>query len=50
MQPIQELRNIINDAPEDEFIDFLLFCVDGLNRDEPVQAIWSDWLVLVEKK
>lgn len=50
MQPKQELLNIMAEAPVDEFIDFLLFCVDGLNRGEPVQAIWSDWLALAEKK
>lgn len=37
-------------APDDKFIDFLLFCVDRLNRDEPVQAIWSAWKESTEKK
>lgn len=26
------------------FIRFLNFCVPRLNKDEPVQAIWNEWL------
>lgn len=28
---------------QDEFICFLRFCADRLNKDEPVQAIWNAW-------
>ena len=38
------------DAPEDEFIEFLRFCADRLNRDEPVQAIWTAWKESIAKK
>ena len=38
------------DAPNEEFIRFLRFCADRLNRDEPVQAIWSAWKASTEKK
>ena len=27
----------------DEFIRFLRFCADRLNKDEPVPAIWNAW-------
>ena len=26
------------------FIRFLNFCVPRLNRDEPVRAIWNEWM------
>lgn len=38
------------DAPNEEFIRFLRFCADRLNKDEPVQAIWSAWKASTEKK
>lgn len=28
----------------ERFIRFLNFCVPRLNKDEPVQAIWNEWL------
>lgn len=28
----------------ERFIRFLNFCVPRLNKDEPVQAIWSEWM------
>lgn len=35
---------------EDDFIYFLRFCVDRLNKDEPVQAIWSAYRASKNKK
>lgn len=35
---------------EDEFIEFLHFCADRLNKDEPVQAIWLAWKEKAAKK
>lgn len=35
---------------EDDFILFLRFCADRLNRDEPVQAIWSAYQAIKNQK
>ena len=40
----------IETAPGDDFIDFLRFCADRLNKDEPVQAIWLAWKELTAQK
>ena len=29
---------------EKDFISFLLFCSERLNKGRPVQEVWSDWL------
>ena len=42
--------NVNHLAPSEDFIAFLRFCSDRLNKDEPVQAIWSAWKELAEKK
>lgn len=33
---------------EDNFIHFLRFCADGLNRGEQVQAIWRGYLETID--
>ena len=35
---------------EDDFIRFLRFCSDRLNKDEPVQAIWSAYQAIKNQK
>ena len=40
----------IETAPGDDFIEFLRFCSDRLNKDEPVQAIWLAWKELTGQK
>lgn len=35
---------------EDDFIRFLRFCSDRLNKDEPVQAIWSAYQAIRTQK
>ena len=40
----------IETAPGDDFIEFLRFCPDRLNKDEPVQAIWLAWKELTAQK
>ena len=40
----------IETAPGDDFIEFLRFCADRLNKDEPVQAIWLAWKELTAQK
>ena len=40
----------IETAPGDDFIEFLRFCADRLNKDEPVQAIWIAWKELTAQK
>ena len=50
MSPTDKILEMTPNAPDDDFILFLLFCADRLNKDEPVQAIWSDWKELIAKK
>ena len=35
---------ISNNNCDDDFIDFLFFCVDRLNKGEPVHQVYSEYL------
>ena len=50
MTPTLKEQLHIDDAPDDDFIKFLRFCADRLNKDEPVQAIWLAWKELTSQK
>lgn len=50
MTPNTEEMLHINNETDDDFIDFLRFCADRLNKDEPVQAIWLAWKELTAQK
>ena len=50
MTPALKEQLHIDDAPDDDFIKFLRFCADRLNKDEPVQAIWLAWKELTDQK
>ena len=50
MTPALKEQLHIDDAPDDDFIKFLRFCADRLNKDEPVQAIWLAWKELTSQK
>ena len=50
MTPALKEQLHIDDAPDDDFIKFLRFCADRLNKDEPVQAIWLAWKELTAQK
>lgn len=50
MKPTLKEQLHIDDAPDDDFIKFLRFCADRLNKDEPVQAIWLAWKELTAQK
>ena len=41
-EKFKELLEKVSD--EDGLLRFLQFCILRLNKDEPVQAIWSEWL------
>lgn len=41
----EELMEVMKKVKDKEkFIRFLNFCFPRLNKDEPVQAIWNEWL------
>ena len=50
MKPTLKEQLHIDDEPDDDFIKFLRFCADRLNKDEPVQAIWLAWKELTAQK
>lgn len=50
MTPTIKEQLQIEAAPDDDFIEFLRFCADRLNKDEPVQAIWLAWKELTDRK
>ena len=50
MTPTLKEQLHIDDEPDDDFIEFLRFCADRLNKDEPVQAIWIAWKELTAQK
>lgn len=50
MKPTLKEQLHIDDEPDDDFIEFLRFCADRLNKDEPVQAIWLAWKELTAQR
>ena len=50
MKPTLKEQLHIDDEPDDDFIKFLRFCADRLNKDEPVQAIWLAWKELTAQR
>lgn len=41
----REILTIEQSSPcKSEFIEFLRFCVDGLNKGDSVQEVWNDFL------
>lgn len=41
----EEIAHTADTAQErEQFMEFVLFCVERLNRGETVQAIWHDYL------
>lgn len=45
MEMGEELMEVVKRAEDREkFIRFLDFCVPRLNKDQPVLAIWNEWI------
>lgn len=48
---MEELRECMAQAEDqEEFLQFLTFCLERIDKDEPTQAIWHDWIQTVAQR